>query len=152
MKKKGSFQLGKQVLNKKPKDSIPLLICTWFLKNKFEKIQFDEVDFYSISNLIFTACVACKIILRIDFRRLKIQSIELDFSKFKYRSTGGVIRSDLNDPLVLLNNTKTTQPSSSSRWSLIAKFWLPKIMYSSLVIHNARPGSSKTFKMFSGNK
>jgi hypothetical protein len=31
----------------------PLLICTWFWK-----IKFDELDFLSISNWIFTACVA----------------------------------------------------------------------------------------------
>ena len=30
------------------------------LKNQFGKIKFDELDFLSISNLIFTACVTCK--------------------------------------------------------------------------------------------
>ena len=38
-----------------------LLICTWFLKNRVWKIKSDELDFLSISNLSFTACVACKI-------------------------------------------------------------------------------------------
>ena len=31
-----------------------------------------------------------KINFKIDFCRLKIQFVELDFSKFKYRSTGGL--------------------------------------------------------------
>ena len=38
----------------------PLLICTWIMKNQVGKIKFDELDFLSISNRIFTACVACK--------------------------------------------------------------------------------------------
>ena len=40
------------------------------------------------------------------------------------------------------------QPSSSNKSSVIASVWVPKVMYSSLVIHKARPGSS-TFKIFS---
>ena len=44
--------------------SCTLSICTWFLKNRvwnlFSKIKLVEVDFLFISNLIFTACVACK--------------------------------------------------------------------------------------------
>ena len=39
---------------------IPLLICTWFLKNQFGKIKFGKLDFQPISNWIFTACVACE--------------------------------------------------------------------------------------------
>jgi hypothetical protein len=31
------------------------------LENEFWKMNFDELHFWSISNLIFTACVACKI-------------------------------------------------------------------------------------------
>ena len=45
----------------------PLLICTRFLKNQFGKIKFDKLDFYSVWNSIFTACVACKINCEIDF-------------------------------------------------------------------------------------
>ena len=35
----------------------PLLICTWYLKNQVWKMDLDELDFWSSSNLIFTACV-----------------------------------------------------------------------------------------------
>ena len=42
------------------KSTRPLLICTWFLKNQLGKIKLDKLDFLSISNLIFTACVDCK--------------------------------------------------------------------------------------------
>jgi hypothetical protein len=71
-----------------------LLICTWFLKNQFGKIKYDKLDFKSILNLIFTACVACKN----QFQNLFLQAknpvfrtwfFQLDFSKFKCRSTGG---------------------------------------------------------------
>ena len=31
--------------------SYPLLICTWFLKNQFGKIKFDELDFYCMCSL-----------------------------------------------------------------------------------------------------
>ena len=54
----------------------PLLICTWFLKNGFRKIDFDEIHFWSFSNYIFTACVACKIQVR---NRPKIKFAQLDF-------------------------------------------------------------------------
>ena len=46
----------------------------------FGKIKFNELHFYSISNWIVTACVACKNQFWIDFCRLKIQFVELDFS------------------------------------------------------------------------
>ena len=71
-----------------------LLICTWFLKNQFWKIKFDELNFQSISNLIFSACVACKIWFRNCFLQAKnpvfwTWPLQLDFSKIKYRATRG---------------------------------------------------------------
>ena len=48
-----------------------LSICTWFLKSLVH-----EIDFLSISNWIFTACVACKTSVR-----------KLEISKIKCRST-----------------------------------------------------------------
>jgi hypothetical protein len=71
----------------------PLLICTWFLKNQFGKIKFHKLDFQSISNLIFTACVACKNQFRNWFLHAenpvcRTWFLQLDFSKIKYRSTG----------------------------------------------------------------
>jgi hypothetical protein len=56
-----------------------------FLKNQFGKIKFDELDFLSISNLIFTACVACKNqfrnpVCRTDFYNLIFQKIKYRFS------------------------------------------------------------------------
>ena len=38
----------------------PYLICTRFLENQVWKGKLDELDFLSISNLIFSACVTCK--------------------------------------------------------------------------------------------
>ena len=72
----------------------PLLICTWFLKNQFWKIKFDKLDFQSISNWIFTACVACKNQFQNWFLQVKnpvgrTWFFKLDFSDIKYRSTGG---------------------------------------------------------------
>ena len=60
--------------------SIAVSICTWFLKCQFgsllqsqKKIQFrNKLDFLLSSNLIFTACVACKN----QFRN------QIDFFKF----------------------------------------------------------------------
>ena len=74
--------------------SYPLLICTWFLKNQFWKIQFDKLDFKSISNWIFTACAACKNPFQNWFLQAKnpvcrTWFLQLDFSEIKYRSTGG---------------------------------------------------------------
>ena len=62
-----------------------------FWKINLEKIKFDELDFYSISN--FSACVAWKN----QFQNWILQAenpvrqncfLQLDFSKIKYRSTG----------------------------------------------------------------
>ena len=73
-------------------DTNPLLICNWFLKNQFGK-KFDELDFQSISNWIFTACVACKNqfwnwFLQAENPVCRTWFLQLDFSKIKYRSTG----------------------------------------------------------------
>ena len=67
----------------------------WFLQaTDAVKIQFEKWIFYSIWNLIFSACAACKNQFRNWF--LKAENsvrrtwlFQLDFSKFKYRSTGG---------------------------------------------------------------
>ena len=37
-----------------------ILYCSWFLKNKAWKINFDQLDFLFVSYLIFTVCVAYK--------------------------------------------------------------------------------------------
>ena len=73
----------------------PLLNCTWFLKNQFRKIKFDQLDFLPILKLIFTACVACKNQFQNWFLQAKNPVhrnwfFQLDFSKFKHRSTGGL--------------------------------------------------------------
>ena len=62
-----------------------------FWKINFEK--FKELDFYSISNWIITAGVACKNQFRKWFLQPKnpVWVFQLDFLKFKYRSTGGLI-------------------------------------------------------------
>ena len=52
------------------------------------KINLEKSIYWSISNLFFSACVACKILkLRIAVRWNWF--IQLYFSKFKYTSTGG---------------------------------------------------------------
>ena len=62
--------------------SLPLLICTWFLKNWVWKIKLDKLDFWSISNLNFSGTQALKIkLVQLDFSN----SI---FSKIKCRSKG----------------------------------------------------------------
>ena len=71
----------------------PLLICTWFLENQFGKIKFGELDFWSISNWISTACIACKNQFRNWFLQVKNPVcrnliFQLDFSKTKYRWIG----------------------------------------------------------------
>ena len=48
------------------------------------KIKLDELDFWSISNLIFTACVACKIQVR---NRPKIKFVQLDFSNLNFQKS-----------------------------------------------------------------
>ena len=72
----------------KGNSTIPLFIWTWFLKNQFGKIK-------SISNLIFSACVACKHQFWNWFLQAKnpvhrTWFFQLAFSKLKYRETGGM--------------------------------------------------------------
>ena len=55
----------------------------YFLKNRVWKIKLDELDFCSISNLIFTACAACKIQIQ---NRPKIKIIQLDFSNSIFKN------------------------------------------------------------------
>ena len=52
--------------------------------------QFDKLDFQSISNWIFTACVACKNQFRIC--RLEIQFIELDYLNFIFQKYRWIIK------------------------------------------------------------
>ena len=52
----------------------------WFLNLIF------ELDYLSISNLIFTACVPAKINFDIDFCRLKIRFVEIDFSNLIFQN------------------------------------------------------------------
>ena len=35
----------------------PLLICNWFLKNRFHKMEFDKIHFWSISNFYCLCCL-----------------------------------------------------------------------------------------------
>ena len=51
----------------------------------FWKMDSDELHFWSISHLIFTACVACKIQVQ---NRPKMEFVEIHFSKIKCSSTG----------------------------------------------------------------
>ena len=67
-----------------------LSIFTWFLKSLVHKLNF-QLDFLSISNLIFPACVAFKNPVRnrqkIKFKNLvQKSSSKLDISKIKYIS------------------------------------------------------------------
>ena len=62
-----------------------LLICTWFLKNQVWKIKLDELDFWSISNLIITSCVVCKIQVR-ERPKIKYRSLEGLIADFNYFS------------------------------------------------------------------
>ena len=55
-----------------PKKSKSTLVAKHF----FDEMAFINHSIYGISNLIFTACVACKNPVR---NRLKIQFVELDF-------------------------------------------------------------------------
>ena len=57
--------------------TIPLLICTWFLKNRFWKIKLDLLNFLSISNLNFAGFIVSKNQVR---NKQKTQIIQLDFS------------------------------------------------------------------------
>ena len=65
---------------------LPLLISTWFLKNKLDELLL------SISSLIFTACVACKIQVRNKQNNTKkvcrTSFFKLNFTQIKYRLTG----------------------------------------------------------------
>ena len=101
--------------------AIPLLICTWFLKNQFGKIKLDKLDFYSISNWIFTVFVACKI----QFWACFLQTIipvcrtwffQLDFSKFQYRSTGGM------SPILDTNLWLLPYPSTTTSLLILNEF------------------------------
>ena len=68
--------------------NISLSICTWFLKNQVGKIKFDKLDFHLlISNLIFSACVACKNQLRNWFlKNLIFQKLSADQQNVPLRS------------------------------------------------------------------
>ena len=54
------------------------------LKNQVWKIKLDELDFLSILNSIFTACVACKIQA---WNKQKIQFIQLNFSNWIFQKS-----------------------------------------------------------------
>ena len=58
-----------------------------FPKNKFGRIKFEELEFWSILKRIFTASVACKDQFRNWFPFHRTWFFQLDFSKFKYGST-----------------------------------------------------------------
>ena len=62
-----------------PNNSILLLICTWFLKNRVWKIKLDELDFLSNLNLNFAGYTGSK---------NQVQN-SIDFSKIKCISIGG---------------------------------------------------------------
>ena len=65
------------------------LICAWFLRNQVWKIKLEELDFLSVSNWNFTACVTCKIQV---LNKQTIKFVQLDFSKIKCRSIEGAQR------------------------------------------------------------
>ena len=70
------------------------MICTLFLKNQVGKIKVDQLDFLVYFKLDFNClCSLQKSILKLIFTGEKSSlwklSFQLDFSKFKYRSTGG---------------------------------------------------------------
>ena len=77
----------KMGFNKKPciwNRLFSLLICTCFLKSQVWKIKFDELDFYCLYSLQKSSSKLTKnLVCQTWFFRL-------DFSKIKYRSTGGV--------------------------------------------------------------
>ena len=55
-------------------------ICTWFLKNWYKKmeLEFDEIHFWSISNLNFAGCTGIK---NQFWNRPKTKFVELHFLK-----------------------------------------------------------------------
>ena len=61
------------------------LNCTWYFENGFWKMDRDKLNFWSISNLIFTACVSCKV----QIRNKPKTSYRNPFFKIKCRSTVG---------------------------------------------------------------
>ena len=74
-----------QALNWKKMSQL-LSICTCFLESLVHGIDFLTWFFFSISNLIFTACLACKIQFEIDKKiKFKNQFNELEISKIKCR-------------------------------------------------------------------
>ena len=84
----------------------PVSICTWFWNLYFMKLIF-ELDFLSISNLIFTACVACKNPLR-NRQKIKLnnQVRKLQISKIKFRSARGMFISIYYRKLVIFSHAQ----------------------------------------------
>ena len=67
------------------------MICTWILKNRVWKIQFDELDFLSISNDFYCLCSLQKSGLKQTKNPVcRTWFFKLDFSKIKCRTIGGV--------------------------------------------------------------
>ena len=93
--------------------SLPLLICTWFLKNQFWKIKFDKLDYYclcdlqkSISNLILQA--------KNPVRRTGF--FQLEFLKFKYRSIGGIPNSWPSQAYTCRTAQHSAAPYCRKKW------------------------------------
>ena len=92
-------------------DSLPPVDLYMISENQFGRIKFDKLDFQSISNSIFTAREACKNQFLDWFLQAKNSVrwpwvFQLDFSKFKYRSTGGSFNWQFRPLLWLILCTK----------------------------------------------
>ena len=70
-------------------NSKPISIYTWFLKYLAREIKF-WTCFFSISILIFSACVACKK-SSLKYTKNQVQFHELDISKIKCRWIGDIV-------------------------------------------------------------
>ena len=75
--------------------TIECKICTIDLLLIFEKSRWTNLMFLSISNLIFTTCVTCKIQV---WNTLKINFVQLDFSKIKWSSIGCMSFFSIHNP------------------------------------------------------
>ena len=71
-----------------PSDSIPLLIYTWFLKNQFGKIKFDELDLLVYFELDFYCqCSLQKSILKLIFESQKSSLSNLIFTTWFFQKS-----------------------------------------------------------------
>ena len=77
---------------------ISFIFYSWFALD-FLKMDFDELHFWSISNLIFTVCVACKTQV---WNRPKMEFVQIHFSEIKCGWTGSIFAFSFTGNLLLV--------------------------------------------------